>query len=62
MKKFSESLREQTVKFEYKYAKGDKLDSQNCQNRYTSEYRGAAYSICTLTLFRIGLFGAAPPP
>ena len=62
MKKFSESLREQTIKSEDKYAKGDKLDSQNCQVRYTSEYRGAAYSICSLTLFRIGLFGAAPPP
>ena len=62
MKKFSESLREQTIKSEDKYAKGDKLDSQNCQVRYTSEYRGAAYSICSLTLFRIGLFGVAPPP
>ena len=62
MKKFSGLLREQTVKFEDKYAKDDKLDSHNCQVRYTSEYRGAAYSICTLTPFRIGLFRAAPPP
>ena len=58
-------------KFKGKYTEDMKYHQVSGHCYYTGAYRGAAHSICNLTLFRMGIFGAAygwgegqkgPPP
>ena len=46
-------------KFKGKYTEDMKYHQVSGHCYYTGAYRGAAHSICNLTLFRMGIFGAA---